>query len=114
MQSVNIIDMEPNYQQTTPGLFNEQRPLPNATTTLVLGILSIVVCFICGIVALVISNNDKRMYEENPQMYSASSYETLRAGRICAIISLCLVGLVVFFFIAALMFGLTFATFNND
>ena len=35
-----------------------QQQLPNATTTLVLGILSIVVCFICGIIALVISNKD--------------------------------------------------------
>jgi len=32
---------------------SEQRALPNATAVLVLGILSIVVCFITGIIALV-------------------------------------------------------------
>jgi hypothetical protein len=118
MHSVNIIKMEPNYQQPNyqqppQELFNEQRPLPNATATLVLGILSIVVCFICGIVALIISGSDKRMYEENPQMFTQASYDTLRAGRICAIIGLCLVGVGIFFVVAAIMFGLTFATFNN-
>jgi hypothetical protein len=37
--------------------------LPNATATLVLGILSIVICFICGIIALVISNKDIALYK---------------------------------------------------
>ncbi len=104
--------MEPNYQQP-PDIFTEQRALPNATATLVLGILSILVCFICGIIALVISGNDKRQYLENPEMYSISSYETLRAGRICALIGICIFGAVILFFVAALIFGLTIASFNN-
>lgn len=113
MGSANISKMEPNYQQPTD-IFNEQRPLPNATATLVLGILSIVVCFICGIVALIISGPDKRMYEENPHLYSSSSYEALKAGRICAIIGLCIVGVVIFFFlIFAVFFAATFATVNH-
>ncbi len=72
--------------------------LPNATATLVLGILSIVVCFICGIVALVISNKDIAMYKNNPELYSAASYNNIKAGRICAIIGLALqvVGLIVY------------------
>jgi uncharacterized membrane protein YjgN (DUF898 family) len=107
--------MEPNYQpnyQQQPTIFSDQRPLPNATTTLVLGILSIVLCFICGIIALVISQNDKRLYEENPQLYTTSSYETLRAGRICAIISLALLGVAILFIVLMLVFAVSFASFN--
>lgn len=82
---------------------NTQQPLPNATTVLVLGILSIVACFICGIVALSIASRDKQLYEDNPGLYTASSYDMLKAGRICSIVSLCIwaVGVVfyVFFFI---------------
>ncbi len=70
--------------------------LPNATATLVLGILSIVICFICGIVALIISNKDVAMYKNNPELYSAASYSNIKAGRICAIIGIALqvIGLV--------------------
>lgn len=64
--------------------------LPNATATLVLGILSIVVCFICGIIALVISNKDLEMYRANPENYSLASYNNIKTGRVCAIIGLCL------------------------
>ncbi|MEP7255461.1 MAG: CCC motif membrane protein [Ferruginibacter sp.] len=77
--------------------------LPNATATLVLGILSIVVCFICGIIALVISNKDVSLYKANPELYSAASYNNIKAGRICAIIGLCLqvVGLIVYILVIA-------------
>jgi M penetrans paralogue family 26 len=73
-------------------------PLPNATATLVLGILSIVVCFICGIVALVISNKDLTMYKNNPELYSLASYNNIKAGRICAIVGIILqvVGLILY------------------
>lgn len=72
--------------------------LPNATATLVLGILSIVVCFICGIIALVISNKDMAMYRADPGLYSVSSYNNIKAGRICAIIGIALqvLGLIVY------------------
>ncbi len=78
-------------------------PLPNATATLVLGILSIVVCFICGIVALVISNRDLTMYRNNPELYSLASYNNIKAGRICAIIGIILqvVGLVLYIAVIA-------------
>lgn len=81
--------------------------LPNATTTLVLGILSIVVCFICGIIALVISNKDMALYKADPGQYSVASYNNIKAGRICSIIGIGLqvLGLIVyiifiFFFIS--------------
>lgn len=81
--------------------------LPNATATLVLGILSIVVCFICGIIALVISNKDMALYKADPGQYSVASYNNIKAGRICSIIGIGLqvLGLIVyiifiFFFIS--------------
>lgn len=77
--------------------------LPNATATLVLGILSIVICFICGIVALAISNKDMSLYRANPELYSEASYNNIKAGRICAIIGIALqlVGLVLYILIIA-------------
>ena len=82
--------------------------LPNATATLVLGILSIVVCFICGIIALVISNKDVALYKANPELYAEGSYNSIKAGRICAIIGIALqvIGLIIYivmiaFFISA-------------
>ncbi|MBL0144494.1 MAG: DUF4190 domain-containing protein [Chitinophagaceae bacterium] len=72
--------------------------LPNATTTLVLGILSIVVCFVCGIIALVISNKDLNLYKNNPELYSDTSYNNIKAGRICAIVGIVLqvIGLILY------------------
>ncbi|MFT3702412.1 MAG: CCC motif membrane protein [Agriterribacter sp.] len=72
-----------------------QRDLPNASAVLALGIISIVGCccyglpgVICGIVALVLYNKDTKLYITNPELYTASSYNNLKAGRICAIIGL--------------------------
>jgi len=68
-----------------------QRPtqLPNATATLVLGILSVVFgCFfiglILGIIALAISRKGKDLYNQEPQKYTG--YGALNAGRILGII----------------------------
>jgi len=93
--------------------YQPQRSLPNATTVLVLGILSIVLCFICGIIALSMSGKDKRLYEQSPELYTSSSYDLLKAGRICAIISLCLWGALILFYVFVLVFALSFASFNN-
>jgi presenilin-like A22 family membrane protease len=72
--------------------------LPNTTATLVLGILSIVVCFVCGIIALIISNKDVSMFKNNPELYTESSYNNIKAGRICAIVGIALqvLGLIVY------------------
>jgi M penetrans paralogue family 26 len=83
--------------------------LPNATATLVLGILSIVVCFICGIIALVISNKDVALYKANPELYSAASYNNIKAGRICAIIGLALQVIGIVIYIIAIAFFITYA-----
>jgi M penetrans paralogue family 26 len=69
---------------------NNGQQLPNSTATLVLGILSIVVCFICGIIALVISNRDLDLYKSNPEDFSVASYNNIKAGRICAIVGIVL------------------------
>ena len=70
-----------------------QQPLPNSTAVLVLGILSIAVCWCyglfgitMGIIALVLSNKAKALYNANPDQYTQGSFKNMNAGRICAII----------------------------
>jgi len=115
---------QPNENQWQHNNFQNfqygQQVVPNSTATLVLGILSIVSCWlyglpgvILGIVALVISGSGKRAYVANPSWYSLSSYNNLKAGRICAIIGLCLSGL--YFLIAFIMLvfiGTAIGTFS--
>jgi len=67
--------------------------LPNSTAVLVLGILSLVMCFcyglpglILGIIGLSLAGKDLQRYKMNPGEYTASSYNNLKAGRVCAII----------------------------
>ncbi|MGB0887760.1 MAG: CCC motif membrane protein [Vicingaceae bacterium] len=88
-------EVSPQDQQN----FNTQlqQNLPNATGVLVLGILSIVFCFcygipglILGIIALVMSKKATALYNNSPNTYSESSFKNMKAGRICAIIGLCL------------------------
>lgn len=89
-----------------------QKSLPNATASLVLGIISIVTgCFIfgiigiiTGIIGLVLSGKDKKAYAENPEMYSESSFKQSKAGRICSIIGLIIGGI-------ALVFTLIYVVF---
>lgn len=74
----------------------EKIPLPNATSTLVLGILSIVIgCgslgLILGIIGLVISKEGKQLYDQNPDGYTG--YSNLNAGRILCIIGVILGGI---------------------
>lgn len=96
--------MEPNKDTLSQGNYGAM-PLPNATATLVLGILSIVICFICGIVALVLANKDIALYKNNPGLYSEASYNNVKAGRICAIIGIALqvVGLIVYIIFVAFL-----------
>jgi M penetrans paralogue family 26 len=79
----------------TPNNYNQQANLPNATASLVLGIISIVGAFcygivgiICGIIGLVLANKDRKLYQSTPELYSASSFSTSNAGRVCSIIGL--------------------------
>lgn len=72
-----------------------QRPLPNASAVLALGIVSIVGCccygipgVICSIIALVLYSKDNNLYLSAPELYTPASYSNLKTGRICAIIGL--------------------------
>ena len=72
--------------------------LPNATTVLVLGILSIVfscwylspVGIVLSIISLVFASKDTALYLIDPNKFSLSSFNNLKAGRVCAIIGLVL------------------------
>jgi M penetrans paralogue family 26 len=88
-------------QSQQPGV---QPPLPNATLVLVLGILSIVVCFITGIVALVMAKKEMALYDANPGLYSQASYNNVKTGRICAIIGIVLQGIGLLIYIAFIIF----------
>ena len=82
-----------------------KRPLPNATASLVLGIISIVLCwcygivgFICGVIGLILAIKDSKTYKESPNSFTISSINNYKAGLICSIIgtALSLLFLVVF------------------
>ena len=84
--------------------------VPNATGVLVLGIVALVVWFcygipgiICAIISLVMSKKGKEDYLANPGMYKESSYNNLKAGRVCAIIGLCLGCLWILYIIVVLV-----------
>lgn len=90
--------------------FVQQRPLPNATAVLVLGIISIIGCFcygivglICGIIALVLAGKDKAKYNASPELYTEGSLKNLNAGRICAIIGTILSAIYIAFVIFMLV-----------
>lgn len=93
--------MEQNPQQDYLSQSNQQvlPNLPNATAVLVLGILSIVVCFITGIIALVMAKKELALYNANPGMYTPASLSNIKTGRICAIIGIVLQGVAVLVYI---------------
>jgi hypothetical protein len=80
--------------------------LPNASTVLLMGILSIVFSFwyfslvgiIFGFIALVKASGDLKLYAQNPTMYSLSSYNNIKAGRVCAIIGIVVAAIFILFF----------------
>ena len=83
--------------------------IPNAVGVLVLGICSIVGCvfyavpgLVCGIIALALFSNVKRVYLSNPAFYN-TSYKNAQAGMICAIIGLSLSALFILIFVFALL-----------
>ena len=82
---------------------SEQRALPNATAVLVLGILSIVVCFITGIIALVMAKKEMGLYNANPGMYTPASLSNIKTGKICAIIGIVLQGIAVLVYIVIIV-----------
>ncbi|MFZ6051172.1 CCC motif membrane protein [Halocola ammonii] len=123
--------MEENKPQSDSGKpldqeLSSKRPLPNATATLILGIVSIPLCccfngifgMVAAIVALAISAKDRKKYFENPEVYDRGSYKNLNAGRVCAIIGLILGALallsVIVLFITGVISEFTFSTNTED
>jgi hypothetical protein len=98
------------------------QPVPNSTAVLVLGIISIPTCtcygivgLVCGIVALVLAKSGRREYFANPEIYLPSSYNNLKAGRVCAIIGTSLAGLyLIIVLIYILILGAAISTMPWD
>jgi len=90
-----------------------QQNLPNSTTVLVLGILSIVfscwyfsiIGVVLSIIALVLANRDLSLYYSNKSQYTLSSFNNVKAGRICAIIGLA-VAIIFFIFFILILVGI--------
>jgi uncharacterized protein YqhQ len=100
-------DLENDYNKLI------QQNLPNSTTVLVLGILSIVfscwyfsiVGVVLSILALVLANRDLSLYYSNKSQYTLSSFNNVKAGRICALIGLA-VAIIFFIFFILILVGI--------
>ncbi len=55
--------------------------------------IGIFIGIVLSIIALIMAKKAKSTYEQNPELYKESSYQNMNAGKICAIIGLCLYGL---------------------
>lgn len=114
MEESNFSNQTPQQGQNVNEQFNNQfvqLPVPNSAAVLVLGIISIALCWCygivaltCGIIALVLSNKAIQLYKANPNAYTLSSYNNLKAGRVCAIIGLCLSALMIVYVIIVFAF----------
>jgi hypothetical protein len=103
----------PKNNTTQESDYNEvfRQNLPNSRTVLVLGILSIIfsswyfsiVGVVLSILALVLANRDFSLYYSNKSQYTLSSFNNLKAGRVCAIIGLSVAILFFIFFILILI-----------
>ena len=106
--------MSDQHNLITPN-YNQPANLPNATASLVLGIISIVGAFcygivgvICGIIGLILANKDRKLYNAAPELYASSSYSTSNSGRICSIVGLILGGIILLIMVFYLIFFGTF------
>ena len=102
--------------------YGGQQTVPNSVAVLVLGIISIVMCWCYGIisvilaiVAVVLASQGEKIYQANPQQFSIASYKNLRAGKICAIIGLSLGALFLIYVIIYVIIAgsLAFAGLNS-
>ena len=87
--------MEEQTQRPTEVQPVGQQPLAphRGVVVLVLGILGIVVCFICGIIAWVMGNNDLRQMAAGAM--DPSGRGMTQAGKICGMISVILAIIVI-------------------
>jgi len=89
---------QPVEVQPTTQTFQPHR----GTVILVLGILGIVCCFICGIIAWVMGNNDLR--DMDAGIKDPSGRGLTQAGKICGIVSVVLqiIGIIIWLLFVAL------------
>jgi hypothetical protein len=106
-------------ETSTPA--NPQKELPNSTAVLVLGIISIASCWCwgipgltCGIVAIVLASKSEVLYSAEVSAYKAVSYSNLKAGKICAIIGVCLSGLIFISVVIKIALGAAFLGFLSN
>jgi hypothetical protein len=87
--------------------------LPNANLILILGILSILLCWwhfisiagiVLGIISLVMAKRENALYAANPSRYTAGSLNNVKAGRICALIGMT-ISIIVFVFVMLMIIG---------
>ena len=99
--AVQTVPQPPQY---SPSLLKPHR----GVVVLTLGILGFFVCFICGIIAWVIGNNDLR--EMRAGTMDPAGEGLTQAGRICGMISviLAVIGIAVPFVILGIIFLIGF------
>jgi hypothetical protein len=106
-----------DFQQTSQPT-QGQMTLPNSTSVLVMGIISIATCWcygipgiVLGIISIVMGNKAKKLYADNSEQYSLSSFKNMKAGYICGIIGLCLSAFyLVFIIIYLIIIGAALST----
>lgn len=111
MEENNFSNQGAQQEHNINQQFNNQIALPNSAAILTLGIISIALCWCygivaltCGIIALVLGNKAIALYKANPSNYTLSSYNNAKAGRVCAIIGLCLSALMLIYIIVVFAF----------
>lgn len=105
----DLLDPGVTSTNTNAGFAGAQKTIPNANAVLVLGIISIVGCFlygipglVCGIIALVMYKKVKATYLTDKQAYD-TSFKNAKAGFVCAIIGTILSALFFLYVIFALV-----------
>lgn len=119
-------NINPSDEQRINDQFNQQfgkaKELPNATASLVLGIISTVFGFfwcywfgsivglVCGIIAINMSNGGKKLVAAGTETYAKNSISNNDAGKILGIIGVCLGSIGLLALIVVLAFVGIFAT----
>ncbi|MEI6172625.1 MAG: CCC motif membrane protein [Bacteroidota bacterium] len=92
---------------------HDPQNLPNSNMVLILGILSILLCWwhfisiagiVLGIISIVMARRENALYAADPSRYTTSSLNNVKTGRICAIIGL-VISIIVFLFVMLMIVG---------
>ncbi|MFH2141600.1 MAG: CCC motif membrane protein [Bacteroidota bacterium] len=97
--------------QPQSNISSSRMPLPNSTGILVMGIISIAVCWCygligmaLGIISLIMAGKANALYLQDKDKYTESSYKNMKAGKICALIGTILSGIYLIYVIIILAF----------